>query len=168
MLPLPDFSPITAASPQCLPPSLLLLIHPSCCISEPKLTTTKGHKYSFQNSAWAPLSRWEFITPSFIVPIQSPFICLSLSLDKASSPNYTFYCKQTSLLLKHYFHPRLQNSPRESNPEIREAKWLWDMAVKFRLDPCTMTAPASSLRAEVSNSLSKTTDHLFISANKIY
>ena len=36
------------------------------------------------------------------------------------------------------------------------------------LNPCTMTAPASSLRASVSSSLSKTTDYLFISVNKIY
>lgn len=98
-------------------------------------------------------------------------LCLapsSLSLDKASSPNYTFSCKQPSLLLEHDFHSPLQNSPRESSPVIREAKWFWGIAVNFMLNPCTMTVPASSLEASVSSSLSKTMDQLYISLNKIY
>lgn len=173
MLLLPNFSPITAAFPSWHLPSYFLLLSPSsCCIFEPKLTTTSRAAQRF-------LSKLSLSITSLVGAhnciFQSPdtFFSLyvapsSLSLDEVSSPNYTFSCKQPSLLLVHDFHSPLQNSPSESSPVIREAKWSWGIAVNFMLNPCTMTVPASSLEASVSSSLSKTMDQLFISLNKIY
>lgn len=169
---LPNLSPITAASLLTSPSFSLTVISFLLLCFRTKADNTRVaqrflSKLSLSTTLWVDAHNSIFHSPNtFFSLYLSPS---PLSLDKASSPSYTFSCKQPSLLLKHYFHPPLRNSHRESNPVIREAKWSGGIAINFMLNPHTVTAPASSLKASVSSSLSKeTTDHLFIPVNNIY